>query len=418
MIGVFLSHSSKDKELALKIAEDLRRNRIPVWLDEWEILVGDSISQRIQEGLTKMELIAVLLTKHSVASGWVEKEWQSKIGSEAVSRKVAILPLKGDECRIPPLLTDKKYADFTHDYERALSQLIDAVKSHSRKQRFGEESTISELCTILKRQKARRDLLQAEIRRICPDEDAVIFTDDLRGLENAFDELNDEIADLERKVEIIRLDTGSTEKPNEIRNSKTLTFISEGGKNALFFSLINPTSGRSFKLSSFSFIKDSLVLCSGGEDRLNLAEFTKDLGQRKRKLAAVNISTGETFVLSQRVIRIDPGDIVPFSLPVFCDWREHNIVCRLIVHLIGPSGKASVPSDCIYILGKPHRYSRRISVNRAIPVSEIVENGSLEDFRRFRCWNLKIGKRKFVIPDYLVSLEFNGLKLVSESLET
>jgi TIR domain-containing protein len=85
MPSIFLSHSTKDKSLARQIANDLLSADISVWLGEWEILVGDSITQRIQQGLEEVDYVAVLLTKHSVESGWVEKEWQTKIGVEAES---------------------------------------------------------------------------------------------------------------------------------------------------------------------------------------------------------------------------------------------------------------------------------------------------------------------------------------------
>jgi len=107
MITVFLSHSSRDKSLARRIAEDLKTRSIEVWFDEWEIRVGHSISQMIERGLEKADYVAVLLTSHSVNSGWVEKEWQAKIGEEAEKRKVIILPLRGENCRIPALLRDK-----------------------------------------------------------------------------------------------------------------------------------------------------------------------------------------------------------------------------------------------------------------------------------------------------------------------
>lgn len=133
MSRVFLSHSSKDKPLARAIAEDLRRVGFSVWLDEWEILIGESISQKIQEGLQNTDFVAVLLTQNSVDSGWVEKEWQSKIGDEARTKKVIILPLKGNNCRIPLLLKDKKYADFTQDYASAIKGVINSIKIYIQK---------------------------------------------------------------------------------------------------------------------------------------------------------------------------------------------------------------------------------------------------------------------------------------------
>jgi len=75
--------------------------------------------------------VAVLLTQRSVESGWVEKEWQSQVGVEASFRNVVILPLKDNECSIPALLRDKKYADFQGDYTEAIRQLIQAVKGHA-----------------------------------------------------------------------------------------------------------------------------------------------------------------------------------------------------------------------------------------------------------------------------------------------
>lgn len=129
MTKVFISHSSKDKPLAKKIAVDLRKAGIDVWLDEWEIVVGQPISQKIQEGLKGCHFVAVLITRNSIKSGWVEKEWQSRIGEEAEKKRIVILPLKADNCEIPILLKDKKYADFTKDYDIALESLIIAIRT-------------------------------------------------------------------------------------------------------------------------------------------------------------------------------------------------------------------------------------------------------------------------------------------------
>jgi queuine/archaeosine tRNA-ribosyltransferase len=140
MTNIFLSYSSKDKDLARRIAEDLKSHSVKVWFDEWEIHVGHSISQMIERGLEKADFVAVLLTKHSVNSGWVEKEWQAKIGEEAAKRKVIILPLSGEKCHIPALLRDKRYADFVKDYQSGIDELFKAIEAHSR-QKFPDQSS-------------------------------------------------------------------------------------------------------------------------------------------------------------------------------------------------------------------------------------------------------------------------------------
>ena len=50
---IFFSHSSKDKELARRIANDLSNKGIPVWFDEWELTVGDSLQEKISSGIQK-----------------------------------------------------------------------------------------------------------------------------------------------------------------------------------------------------------------------------------------------------------------------------------------------------------------------------------------------------------------------------
>lgn len=133
MPTVFLSHSSMDKDLARRIAHDLQRAGVSVWLDEWEIVVGDSISQRIQQGLEDAEFVAVLLSRASIKSGWVGKEWQSRIGEEAADPRVVVLPIRSDDCEIPQLLRDKRHADLANGYENAIQDLLGAIQTHISK---------------------------------------------------------------------------------------------------------------------------------------------------------------------------------------------------------------------------------------------------------------------------------------------
>ncbi len=57
--SVFLSHSSRDKIAVKRLATDLDARGVNVWLDEWEIKVGESIPMRIAEGVENADYIAV-----------------------------------------------------------------------------------------------------------------------------------------------------------------------------------------------------------------------------------------------------------------------------------------------------------------------------------------------------------------------
>lgn len=134
MVELFLSHSSRDKGPVRRLAEELGRRRVNVWLDEWEIDVGDSITAKIQEGLSKADYVAVWLSRAAVVSGWVEKEWQSKILGEISSGKVAVLPLLGEDCDIPMFLAEKKYADFRVDFDMGLKELARVLKKRGARE--------------------------------------------------------------------------------------------------------------------------------------------------------------------------------------------------------------------------------------------------------------------------------------------
>ena len=121
---IFVSHSSKDKPKVRRLVSDLRNQNFEVWFDEHEIKIGDSIPRKIQEGLNESDFIVIWLTKYSIISGWVEKEWRSRISEEITKNKTIILPLLAEkDVEIPLFLKEKKYADFT-DYERGIRQLI------------------------------------------------------------------------------------------------------------------------------------------------------------------------------------------------------------------------------------------------------------------------------------------------------
>jgi hypothetical protein len=54
----FLSHSSADKPFIRQLAADLSANGIDVWLDEQRIRVGDSIPEKIAQGLAGIRLLS------------------------------------------------------------------------------------------------------------------------------------------------------------------------------------------------------------------------------------------------------------------------------------------------------------------------------------------------------------------------
>ncbi len=124
---VFISYSSKDKQIARWLSVDLSKLGHRTWLDEWEIKVGESIPKKISKGLDDCDCVIVLLSSNSVKSGWVEREWESRYWDEVEVGDIKVLPILVEPCKIPRLLKTKMYANFTEDYSEGLEELARAL---------------------------------------------------------------------------------------------------------------------------------------------------------------------------------------------------------------------------------------------------------------------------------------------------
>lgn len=112
---IFLSHSSKDKQFVALLHGKLLSANVDVWLGEYEILIGDSIQEKISEGLDKSEFLLVVLSKAALKSDWVKRELETKIHEEIEKKKVVVLPVMLDgitQDEIPAFLRGKKCIPF------------------------------------------------------------------------------------------------------------------------------------------------------------------------------------------------------------------------------------------------------------------------------------------------------------------
>lgn len=123
MKQVFLSHTSVDKPFVEKLAKDLGRLGVEVWFDKYEIKVGESIFQRVDEGLRDSEYFAIVLSPSALKSEWVQAELSAAWHKKMLTGRNAILPILYQSCELPTLLQPIRYADFREDYRAGLSDL-------------------------------------------------------------------------------------------------------------------------------------------------------------------------------------------------------------------------------------------------------------------------------------------------------
>ena len=127
MKSVFVCHSQKEKPFARRLAKDLERYGLRVWLDEREIRVGDSLRETIEEGINCADFVLVVISRSSLRRQWVRKELNAAFAKEIKAKKRVILPLLLEGGSVPGFLADKKYADFSRSYASGLHDLISSV---------------------------------------------------------------------------------------------------------------------------------------------------------------------------------------------------------------------------------------------------------------------------------------------------
>ncbi|MCH7369879.1 toll/interleukin-1 receptor domain-containing protein [Aeromonas sp. MR16] len=131
--SVFLSHSSRDKPLVDVVFNELHKAGIRAWYDRYEIEPGDSITDKINEGLASSKLGLLFFSKNFLdpRSGWPKAEanyFFQKLMREGVKNFVIInADLSVDE--LPPLLQDRLFIDMNSP--SALSDIVESVRKQS-----------------------------------------------------------------------------------------------------------------------------------------------------------------------------------------------------------------------------------------------------------------------------------------------
>jgi TIR domain len=91
---VFISHAGEDKaDVARPIAEALGSVGWSVWLDEYELTVGDRLTRSINAGLASSRFGVVVLSRAFFAKRWPQEELEGLAAKEAATGSKVILPV-------------------------------------------------------------------------------------------------------------------------------------------------------------------------------------------------------------------------------------------------------------------------------------------------------------------------------------
>lgn len=125
LYDVFISYSHQDEELALLLAQELRRHGIRPWIDLWETSPGTPWVTTIQEQVENMPCAAVLVGPSGVGPWQKDEVWF--VLQEFLGRRCPIIPvlLRGAALPVmPPLLRSLQAVDFNREQPDPMHLLL------------------------------------------------------------------------------------------------------------------------------------------------------------------------------------------------------------------------------------------------------------------------------------------------------
>ncbi len=137
---VFVCHASEDKErFVMHFATNLRNVGIDAWLDKWEMLLGDSLVDKIfEEGLKQAQALIVVISKNSIKKKWVKEEINESFVNK-VTKGTKIIPIVLDNADVPEALksTEWEKIEDLDNYDQSFNNIMDSIFSQSNKPHIG-----------------------------------------------------------------------------------------------------------------------------------------------------------------------------------------------------------------------------------------------------------------------------------------
>lgn len=135
-----VSHASEDKiRFVRDFVDKLRARGVDAWYDEYEILPGDSIVDKVfEEAVKHSGVIIIVLSKISVEKPWVRGELNASI-LKRFAGKAKIIPVLIEDCEVPEALKDTLYVRINDlaSYDHELTRIVASILGETLKPALG-----------------------------------------------------------------------------------------------------------------------------------------------------------------------------------------------------------------------------------------------------------------------------------------
>ena len=162
---LFVSHASEDKlDVAIPLFEALRRAGLTVWLDAYELQIGDSIRENIDSGLAACQYGIVILSPNFIAKQWPKRELNALFALEEDGTP-RILPVwhnldRAEVVAYSPILADRLAGNTRQGFDVLAGSISKVVLSDKSSPARRSPSLARRLLNVLDRSTDSEEIRQ------------------------------------------------------------------------------------------------------------------------------------------------------------------------------------------------------------------------------------------------------------------
>jgi tetratricopeptide (TPR) repeat protein len=122
-MDAFISHSSADNAVAVRLEKDLEAEGLEIWVDSSETRAGALLGPQLHEKIRDSRILILLWSRPAAASRWVNMEWLT-----AFHENRLIVPYVLDDTPLPQCLRNVLYLDVGRDWPDSIGCLARTIR--------------------------------------------------------------------------------------------------------------------------------------------------------------------------------------------------------------------------------------------------------------------------------------------------
>ena len=124
---IFISHASKDAEIATELAGHLRNADHETKVDTLDLGLGDNVIAFMNKGIANAAAVIILFSKHTPDAEWQKLEIDAAVWNEVAQDGGKCIVVCLDDTELPPILGPKVYGKLMPGNQESLRKLVEDI---------------------------------------------------------------------------------------------------------------------------------------------------------------------------------------------------------------------------------------------------------------------------------------------------